>query len=432
MMIQSKRIKRNGLLALSPMLVMALLFLLLGCFIGDFSKIPMLLVFIITSGYAMLTLYGRSTDQSIRYFSAGAGNPTLLFMVWIFILAGAFASVAREMGAVDATVNLTLYLLPSNMILGGVFLAACFVSISIGTSVGTVVALVPVATGLAAKTGIDLPVLVAAAVGGSFFGDNLSFISDTTIAATRSQGCRMNDKFRVNIRLVTPAAILTLILYVIMGQGAVSSPVVQQISLIKIIPYVVVIVTALMGVNVIIVLLIGNVLAGVIGGITKSFTFVDWCCYLTNGITSMGELILISMMAGGLLEIIRIGGGITWLIHVMTKHVRGKRAAELCIGGLVGAANLCTANNTVAILSVGKITNDIAERYHVDKRKSASLLDTFSCCVQALIPYGAQLLMASGLACISPLSIIPYMFYPMIVLIVAVLAIFVRYPKGYS
>lgn len=423
--------KRNGLLAMSPLFVMAVLFVLFSFLAGGFAKIPMLIVFILTSAFAMLTLRGLSLSHRIRIFSLGAGNPTLLLMIWIFLLAGAFASSARAMGAVDATVNLTLYLLPGNMILAGLFLAACFVSSSIGTSVGTVVALVPIATGLAAKTGIELPMLVASTVGGAFFGDNLSFISDTTIAATRSQGVKMNDKFLANFRLVIPAALITLMLYVFIGQGAADHMQLGVTSIVKMIPYIVVIVAALMGINVVIVLLLGNILTAVIGGLNGDFTFVTWCDSVTSGMTSMGELILVSLMAGGLLEVIRIGGGITWLIHGMSRHVHGKRAAELCIGSLTCIANLCTANNTIAILSVGKITNDIADRYQVDKRRSACLLDTFSCCVQAVIPYGAQLLMASGLAKISPLEIVPFMYYPMIVFFVCILAILVRYPRKY-
>lgn len=431
-MASKHHIKKNGPIAISPLLLMGLLFIVFGTIMNGFSNIPILLVFIITSAYAILTLQSRDIYRSILCFSKGAGNPTLLLMIWIFVLSGAFASSARAMGAVDEAVCLTLSLLPDNMLLAGIFLSACFVSISIGTSVGTVVALVPIAAGLADKTGLSLPLMVAATVGGAFFGDNLSFISDTTIAATKTQECSMKDKFRVNIHLVMPAALITTVVYLFLGSQSSPSGTAHIVSLIKIIPYAAVITMALTGVNVIIVLFLGNILTGVIGIMTGSFTFPLWCSSMTNGITSMGELIIISMMAGGLLEIIRLKGGITWIVYTMRRHVHSKRAAEFFIGIIVSVANLCTANNTVAILSVGKISHDIALQYNVDKRKSASILDTFSCCTQALIPYGAQMLMASGLSSLSPLSIIPYMLYPMIVLAIISISIFFRYPQKYS
>ena len=352
------RPSRNGLLAISPLIVMAAAFVVFSLLLGDFSKTPLIVVFVLTSTYALLVTRGRSLSERIQLFSKGAGDPNLLLMVWIFIMAGAFASSAKAMGAVSATVDLTLFLLPQEMILAGIFLAACFISMSIGTSVGTIVALVPVAAGLADKTEIGLPLLVAAAVGGAFFGDNLSFISDTTIVATRSQGCELKDKFRVNICIVLPAAILTFLAYIVMGQGHTQPIPTTQISLLKVLPYVVVMVTAIMGMDVLLVLFLGNLLTGIVGTCTGSFTCADWLTSMTDGATSMGELILISMMAGGLLELIRHNGGITWLIHLLTRRVRTKTGAELSIGLLVSLTNLCTANNTVAILSVGRISNE--------------------------------------------------------------------------
>lgn len=428
----SKRPRRNGLLAISPLFVMALAFIVFSLLLGDFSKIPLIIVFILTSTYALVTTRGGTMTERIQLFSKGAGEPNLLLMVWIFVMAGAFAASAKAMGAVDATVDLTLYLLPHEMLLPGIFVAACFISMSVGTSVGTIVALVPVAAGLADKTGIALPLLVASAVGGAFFGDNLSFISDTTIVATRSQGCEMKDKFRVNIRIVLPAAVLTFLVYVVLGQGHAQPIEIADISLLKVLPYIVVMLTAIMGMDVMLVLLLGVVLTGVVGMATGTYTLADWLGSMTEGATSMGELILISMMAGGLLELIRHNGGITYFIHALTRRVHSKVGAELSIGLLMALTNLCTANNTVAILSVGRISRDISEKYGVDKCKSASILDTFSCGVQGLIPYGAQILMASGIAAISPLEIIPYLFYPMAMLACAVLAILLRYPRKYS
>lgn len=432
MSISKKRPRRYGLLAVSPFFVLILLFVFMGWLAGDFSRVPLIIVFLLASAYALLVTRGLSLSDRVARFSAGAGSKDMLLMVWIFVLAGAFAESAKAMGAISATVDLTLLCLPSGMLLAGIFVAACFVSLSIGTSVGTIVALVPVAAGLADKTGLSLPLLTASAVGGAFFGDNLSFISDTTVVATRTQGCQLNDKFRVNIRLVLPAAVLTALLYVAMEHGSAGMAETASPDFWKVLPYVAVLLLAVMGTNVLLVLFCGNLLAGCVGMATGGFDFFGWMSAMTRGIGGMGELILISMLAGGLLELIRYNGGIVYVIHLFTRRIRGKRGAELCIAALVSLTNLCTANNTVAILSVGHLAADIAERYGVDKRKSASLLDTFSCCVQGLIPYGAQLLMAAGLAAISPIDIIPYLYYPMLMGGVALLSIWFRYPRRYS
>lgn len=347
-------------------------------------------------------------------------------------MAGAFAKSAKDMGAISATVDLTLRLLPPEMLLAGIFIAACFISLSIGTSVGTIVALVPVATGLADKTGTAIPLLVAATVGGALFGDNLSFISDTTIAATRSVGCRQSDKFKVNLQIVLPAAVITFIIYLIMGQNTATVPAVSDISLLKVLPYLIVLLMAVTGCNVLIVLLIGNLLTGCIGMATGSYDLNGWTSSMTSGIGGMSELILITMLAGGLLELIRTGGGIAYLIRLLIRRVHSKRGAEYCIAALVSVTNLCTANNTVAILTTGGLAKDICEKYGIDKRKCASLLDTFSCCVQGLLPYGAQLLIAGGMAGISPVAIIPSLYYPMIMGTAALLAIGLRFPRKYS
>jgi Na+/H+ antiporter NhaC len=336
------------------------------------------------------------------------------------------------MGAIDATVNLALTLLPGNMLLAGLFLAACFISLSVGTSVGTIVALTPIAAGVAQQTGISIPLMTAVVVGGSFFGDNLSFISDTTIVATSTQGCKLSDKFRVNSFLVVPAALLILGVYLFMGRGISSPHDVGEVAFVKVIPYLVVLMTAIFGMNVMAVLTLGVVLTGVIGIIDGSFDVFGWFGAMGQGIIGMGELIIITMMAGGLLEIIRHNGGIDYLIDLLTRHVKGKRGAELSIAGLVSLVDLCTANNTVAIITVGGIAKQIGDRYGVDNRKAASILDTFSCAVQGLIPYGAQLLMAAGLAALNPISIMPYLYYPIAIGVTALLSILFRYPRRYS
>jgi len=385
-----------------------------------------------SSIYAVIISRGMTLRKRIDIFSQGAGTSQMMLMIWIFVLAGAFANSAKMMGAIDATVNLALLLLPAKMILAGLFLAACFISLSIGTSVGTVVALVPIAAGMADYTGMSLPMIVAVVVGGSFFGDNLSFISDTTIVATSTQECRLSDKFRVNSYLVMPVACFMLIVYIFMGIHTQAVHPSGNIDILKVIPYIVVLVTAVLGMNVMAVLTIGLFLTGIIGILLGAFDFFGWMQAMGNGILGMGELIIITIMAGGMLELIKYNGGIDFIISHMTRQVNSKRGAELSIATLVSLVNICTANNTVAILTVGGIAKKIGDRFGVDNRKCASILDTFSCMMQGIIPYGAQLLMAGGLAAINPISIIPFLYYPFLLGIMALASILVRYPKKYS
>ena len=425
-------VKLSGWLALSPLFVFLCLYLLTSIIVNDFYKVPIAVAFLLSSCYAIAITRGVKLDQRIYQFSLGASNKNIMLMVWIFILAGAFAHSAKEMGAIDATVNLTLHILPDNLLLAGIFIAACFISLSIGTSVGTIVALTPVAVGLAEKTGIELPFMVAIVVGGSFFGDNLSFISDTTIASTKTQGCLMRDKFRVNSQIVVPAAIIVLGVYIVQGFSVTAPTHMQEIEWVKVIPYLIVLGTAIAGMNVMLVLLTGIASTAIIGLATGSFGIFEWFGAVGNGIAGMGDLIIITLLAGGMLEIIRYNGGIEFIIHKLTQHVSGKRGAELSIAALVSIANLCTANNTIAIITTGPIARDIANKYQLDRRKTASILDTFSCFIQGVIPYGAQLLMAAGLANISPISIIGNLYYPFTMGALALLAILFRYPRRYS
>lgn len=423
---------KKGLLALSPLLVFILLYLVTSIIARDFYKVPITVAFMASSIYAVIISRGMTLRKRIDIFSQGAGTSQMMLMIWIFVLAGAFANSAKMMGAIDATVNLALLLLPAKMILAGLFLAACFISLSIGTSVGTIVALVPIAAGMADYTGMSLPMIVAVVVGGSFFGDNLSFISDTTIVATSTQECRLSDKFRVNSYLVMPVACIMLIVYIFMGIHTQAVHPSGNIDILKVIPYFVVLVTAVLGMNVMAVLTIGLFLTGIIGILLGAFDFFGWMQAMGNGILGMGELIIITIMAGGMLELIKYNGGIDFIISHMTRQVNSKRGAELSIATLVSLVNICTANNTVAILTVGGIAKKIGDRFGVDSRKCASILDTFSCMMQGIIPYGAQLLMAGGLAAINPISIIPFLYYPFLLGIMALASILVRYPKKYS
>ena len=423
---------KKGLFALSPLMVFIAFYLVTSIIAGDFYKIPITVAFMVSSIYAIAVFRGKPLKQRVNLFSRGAATEQMMLMIWIFVLAGAFAHAAKAMGCIDATVNLTLSLLPPQMILAGMFLAACFVSISIGTSVGTIAALVPIAAGVANETNTDLALMTAIIVGGSFFGDNLSFISDTTIMATQTQGCRLSDKFRVNSFIVFPVALLVFVCYLFMGSNVSAPPQVAQVEWVKVIPYLIVLITAIFGMNVMAVLTLGILLTGVIGILTGSIDLYGWFGSMGEGILSMGGLIIVTMMAGGMLELIRQQGGIDFIIRQLTRHVSNKRGAELSIAVLVSLVNVCTANNTVAILTVGDISKQIGDRFGVDNRKCASILDTFSCTIQGMLPYGAQILIAAGLASLSPVSIIPYLYYPFVLGVVALLSILLRYPRRYS
>ncbi len=427
---------KKGVLALSPLiLLIALIALFTGYSAEESHKdtsLSLTVAFMISSIYAVAISGGMPIRKRIDTYSRGAGANNLMLMLWIYVLAGAFAASAKAMGAVDATVNLALSLLPASMILPGLFLAACFISLSIGTSVGTIVALVPIAAGLAHSVDANLALTVAIIVGGAYFGDNLSFISDTTVVATQTQGCQMSDKFRVNALIVIPAAIIILIIYGILGAGTKAPTHIDAVQYMKVLPYIVVLVTAIAGMNVMAVLTLGSILCGIIGIIDGGYDIFGWFSAMGNGVIGMGELIIIAMMAGGMLEIIRENGGIDFIISKITAHVNSKRGAELSIAALVSMVNICTANNTVAILTVGNISKKIGDKFGVDNRKAASILDTFSCTIQGLIPYGVQMLLAAGLSGLSPLDIIPYLYYPMAIGLAALFAILFRYPRRFS
>lgn len=423
--------KMSGWAALSPLLVFLVVYLVSSLLEKDFYKIPITAAFLVASAYALMISKG-TTDEKIAVFSKGAGDRNVLLMIWIFVLAGAFASSAQEIGAVDATVDLTLRILPDRLLYAGIFLASCFISMAIGTSVGTIVALVPVAAGIAEQTGVETAFMTAIVAGGAFFGDNLSFISDTTIAATRTQECQMKDKFKANVAIAAPAAIAVTVLYIILGSGTEMARQASGIEWIKLIPYIMVIWLALTGMNVMSVLALGIAANAVLGFACGDFGWTGWLVSLGKGIGGMGELIIVTMLAGGMLEMIRVNGGIDFIVSGLTRKVKGKRGAELCIAAIVSIANICTANNTIAIITTGRIARDISLKYGVDNRKAASILDTFSCMVQGIIPYGAQMLMAAGLSGVSALGIIKYLYYPYALGLMALMAIIFRFPRKYS
>lgn len=413
----------NNWMALSPLAVFLVVYLVSSIVAGDFYKVPIVSAFLVAAVYGIFICRGGDLDRRVAIFSEGAGGKNVLLMIWIFVLAGAFASTAKVIGAVDATVALTTSLLPGNLLLAGMFVAACLVSMAVGTSVGTIAALMPIAAGVAEPAGFDIALVAAAITGGAFFGDNLSFISDTTIAATRTQGCKMSEKFKANLALALPAALIVCAVYVFLGSGAASIETSADINFIKVLPYLAVIVLAVSGINVMVVLSLGIVINGIIGFACGDYGWVGWLESIGNGIAGMGDLIIVTMLAGGVMEIIRYNGGIDFAVARLTARIKGRRGAEFCIAALVSLANLCTANNTIAIISTGEIAKNITSQYGLRPRRTASLLDTFSCIVQGILPYGAQLLMAAGLAGVGALSIIKFLFYPMALLVVTCLSI---------
>lgn len=417
--------------ALSPLIVFLVLYLATSIIVQDFYKVPIAVAFLVSATYALLTVRGTMNER-IKIFAKGAGNSTMVLMLAIFVLAGAFAASAKTMGAVDATVNLALKYLPEQAILPGIFLASCFISLSIGTSCGTIAALTPLAVGIAQQSGISTPMMIGLVVGGTYFGDNLSFISDTTIVATQTQGCSMKDKFRVNISIVAPVALLMLIVYFFLGENVSTPAEVGEANFRLVLPYLAVVILAICGVNVLLSLGIGIFLTGIIGMVMGTYDVFGWFAAMNEGMMGMSELIIVTILAGGMLEIIRHNGGIELIIKALTRNIQSKRAGEMSIAALTCLVNVCTANNTVAIITTGPIAKDIAQRFRIDPRKSASILDTASCFTQGLLPYGAQVLIAAGLSEVNPIAIIPHLYYPMLIGVALLLAILFRYPRKYS
>ncbi|WP_415874767.1 Na+/H+ antiporter NhaC family protein [Clostridium sp.] len=400
---------------------------------NDFYKMPVSVSFIAASIVAIAMNTKESINKKVEVFCKGAGNTDIILMIIIFILAGAFAEVAKVMGAVDSTVNLGLTILPGNILIAGVFIICCFISLSIGTSVGTIAALAPMALGIAEKTGIPVGLALGAVVSGAMFGDNLSMISDTTIAATRTQGCDMRDKFKMNFAIVIPAAVATAVVFAFINIGnnaALDGS--YSYSIIKVLPYMVVLIAALIGINVMLVLVGGTIFAGAVGIMTNTFDVWGFLKAIQDGIAGMSELIIISLLIGGMVEVIKYNGGIDFLLNFITKRIKSKKGAEFGIAALVSVVDICTANNTIAIVMAGPIAKNIADKYDIDPRRAASLLDIFSCFFQGIIPYGAQILTAVGVAGamkISPFDVMRYLYYPYLMGICAILAVALGIPR---
>lgn len=425
-----KEMKNGNAWALIPLLLFVLLFLGVGIISGDFTTMPLNVAITITVIVALLMNRKETFAKKVEVFTKGAGHSNIILMMLIFILAGAFSTTTEKMGGVSSTVNLGLSLIPQNLIIVGLFIICMFVSISMGTSVGTVAAIAPVGFGFAQATDVPAALAMATVVGGAMFGDNLSMISDTTIAAVRTQKTKMSDKFKVNFKIVLPGAIITIIILFFLTNGiSIDHTKNYDYNLIKVIPYLLVLILALVGINVIIVLIGGTVLAGIIGLIDGSFGWNGLLNAISKGIIGMEDIAMIALLIGGLVGIIQHNGGIDWLLNFVRSKVKSKRGAELGIASLVSAADISTANNTISIIMAGPLAKNIADEYDVDPRKSASILDIFGGCFQGLLPYSPQVISAAGVAGISPFLMLQYSIYPILLGVCGLVAIILRVPR---
>lgn len=425
-----KKTQKGSVWALSPLVLFVLLFLGVGLVTGDFTTMPLNVAIVIASIFGLLLYRKEPFTKKVEVFTKGAGHSNIVLMMIIFILAGAFSQTTEDMGGVKSTVNLGLTLIPENLLIVGLFIICMFVSISMGTSVGTVAAIAPVGFGLSQATDVPTALTMATVVGGAMFGDNLSMISDTTIAAVRTQKTKMSDKFKVNFKIVLPGAILTIIVLWFMTHGThIDSTKNYDFNIIKVIPYLLVLILALVGVNVILVLIGGTVLSAIIGLIDGSFNWSQLLKSISKGITGMEDIAMIALLIGGLVALIEYYGGIAWLLNFIRSKVKSKRDAEFGIAGLVSVADIATANNTISILMAGTLAKDISDEFDVDPRKSASILDIFASCFQGFVPYSPQLIAAAGVANLSPIALMGYSFYPILLGICGLIAIFFKLPK---
>lgn len=423
------KINAKGLLAISPLIVFLALFVVVSLIAGDFTKMPVSVAFLTATVYALATTKGLSLPDRIRLFAHGAGTGKIIFIIMIFVIAGAFAKSAEAMGCIDATVNIMLSFLPPNCIYISLFLAGCMVSTATGSGIGSIVALGPIAVGVGTATGGNMPLLCAIVVCGAMFGDNLSFISDTTIIATSTQGCEQRDKFKVNLWMALPASLITIAIYFFMGKDMPTVDIHQEVELIKVVPYIFIILFSIIGVNVMVVLFSGTILCGVLGLILGEFDFYKWMEAVDSGINGMSSMAIIVLFAAGLLAIIKYNGGIDLIVSACTRHVHSRRSCEACIALLTAMMTACTSNNTIAIVSASTIVKELSLKFGVDPRKAACLMDTGSCIALELLPYSMHLLVAAGFAGIAATSMIPYVFYAYLLLFFLIIAIIFNIPR---
>ncbi|MDR2284938.1 MAG: Na+/H+ antiporter NhaC family protein [Sphingobacterium sp.] len=411
--------------ALLPLIAFVVIYFSVSLYLKDFYAVPVLVVFVLSLFIAFIQYPKKSFSDKLKHFSLGSGDENILIMILIFLLAGAFGSLSNSIGAISSTVNFALTYISPSFIVSGIFLISCFISISLGTSVGTIVALAPIAVGFETHIPGIMPLALAAVVGGAMFGDNLSFISDTTIAATRTQDVGMREKFKMNFAIVFPVAILVAVIYYFLGaqfEQRMSAMVIRDYELIKIVPYVVVFILALSGLHVIWTLGVGVLVALCIGLWTNEVTFLTSVASVNAGFASMFELSLLCLIIGGVVGVIRFNGGIDYLLHTILRRVKTPKSAELGIATLTALVNLALANNTITIVIVGPLAKEIGNKFSLDSRRVASILDTTSCFVQGIIPYGAQILAALAAAAViydepgksglPPFELIQYLYYP--------------------
>ncbi|MEX5833708.1 Na+/H+ antiporter NhaC family protein [Staphylococcus saprophyticus] len=422
--------KKGNAWALIPLIIFVGMFLGVGIITGDFTTMPLNVAILVATIVGLVLNRKESFQKKVEIFTKGAGHSNIILMMLIFLLAGAFSQTTEDMGGVKSTVNLGLSLIPENLIIVGLFVICMFVSLSMGTSVGTVAAIAPVGFGLSQQADVSAAITMATVVGGAMFGDNLSMISDTTIAVVRTQKTKMSDKFKVNIKIVLPGAIFTVIVLWFLTNGAqIDASKSYDYDLIKVVPYLFVLILALFGVNVIIVLIGGIILSAIIGLFYGTFDWIGLLSSISKGIIGMEDIAIIALLINGLVALIQHNGGITWLLNFVRNRVKSKRGAELGIAGLVSVADISTANNTISILMAGSLAKEISDEYGVDPRKSASILDMFASCFQGLLPYSPQLIAAAGVASVSPFELVPYAIYPMILGICGLIAIAFRLPR---
>lgn len=422
--------KKGNAWALIPLIIFVGMFLGVGIITGDFTTMPLNVAILVATIVGLVLNRKESFQKKVEIFTKGAGHSNIILMMLIFLLAGAFSQTTEDMGGVKSTVNLGLSLIPENLIIVGLFVICMFVSLSMGTSVGTVAAIAPVGFGLSQATDVSAAITMATVVGGAMFGDNLSMISDTTIAAVRTQKTKMSDKFKVNIKIVLPGAIITVIVLWFLTNGAqIDASKSYDYDLIKVVPYLFVLILALFGVNVIIVLIGGIILSAIIGLFYGTFDWIGLLNSISKGIIGMEDIAIIALLIGGLVALIQHNGGITWLLNFVRNRVKSKRGAELGIAGLVSVADISTANNTISILMAGSLAKDISDEYGVDLGGRRIIKKMFASCFQGLLPYSPQLIAAAGVASISPFELVPYAIYPMILGICGLIAIAFRLPR---
>lgn len=419
--------EKSNAAALLPIGVFLVIFLGSGVITGDFYAMPAIVAFLIALFVAFCQNRGLSFDEKISIISKGVGNENIITMSLIFLCAGAFSGAVTAAGGVESTVNLGLSILPAKVAVVGLFIIGCFISVSMGTSMGTIAALAPIAVGISEKTGFSLAVCIGAVVCGAMFGDNLSMISDTTIAAVKTQGCEMKDKFRENFFIVLPAAIVTIVLFFFITRNG-NFKLAEELTynIWRVVPYVLVLVGALIGINVFMVLISGTVISLIVGVATGSLAVGDMFAAVGEGVTGMYDITVISIVVACIVSLVKEFGGIQFILNLIKKSIKGQKGGEIGIAGLSLLVDMCTANNTVAIVMAGPIAKEISEEFDISSRRSASLLDIFTSVGQGMIPYGAQLLSAASLTGLTPFAIMPYLFYPILMAVSAVLFILFR------